>query len=68
MLIDVAISGDRNVIEVDAEKILKYIDLTIYRPYNISPAHVECKNTSNRGNRNHLEITQKTSEQHIGKA
>ena len=29
MLIDVAISGDRNVIKVDAVKILKYIDLTI---------------------------------------
>jgi len=29
MLIDVAISGDRNVIEKEAEKILKYKDLTI---------------------------------------
>ena len=29
MLIDVAISGDRNVIKKDAEKILKYKDLTI---------------------------------------
>jgi uncharacterized protein YlxP (DUF503 family) len=29
MLIDVAISGDRNVIKKEAEKILKYIDLTI---------------------------------------
>jgi len=28
MLIAVAISGDRNVIEKEAEKILKYIDLT----------------------------------------
>jgi hypothetical protein len=28
MLIDVAISGDRNVIKEDAEKILKYKDLT----------------------------------------
>ena len=29
MLIDVAISGDRNVIKKEAEKILKYKDLSI---------------------------------------
>jgi hypothetical protein len=29
MLIDVAISGDRNVIQKEIEKILKYEDLTI---------------------------------------
>ena len=29
MLIDVAISGDRNVIKTEADKILKYKDLTI---------------------------------------
>ena len=29
MLIDVVISGDRNVIRKEAEKILKYKDLTI---------------------------------------
>ena len=29
MLIDVAISGDRNVIEKETDKILKYKDLTI---------------------------------------
>jgi hypothetical protein len=29
MLIDVAILGDRNVIQKEAEKILKYKDLTI---------------------------------------
>ena len=29
MLIDVAISGDRSVIKKEAEKILKYKDLTI---------------------------------------
>jgi len=29
MLIDVAISGDRNVIKKEAEKILKYEDITI---------------------------------------
>jgi hypothetical protein len=29
MLIDVAVPGDRNVIQKEAEKILKYKDLTI---------------------------------------
>jgi len=29
MLIDIAISGDRNVIKKEAKKILKYMDLTI---------------------------------------
>jgi len=29
MLIDVAIAGDRNVIKKEAEKILKYKDLTV---------------------------------------
>jgi len=29
MLIDVAISGDRNVIKKETEKILKYKDLTV---------------------------------------
>ena len=37
MLIDVAISGDRNVIKKEAEKILKYKDLTtnIQRVWNV---------------------------------
>ena len=37
MLIDVAISGDRNVIKKEAEKILKYKDLTteIQRMWNL---------------------------------
>ena len=37
MLIDVAISGDRNVIKKEAEEILKYKDLTIeiQRMWNI---------------------------------
>jgi len=37
MLIDVAISGDRNVIKREAEKILKYKDLTveIQRMWNV---------------------------------
>jgi hypothetical protein len=39
MLIDVAISGDRNVIKKEAEKILKYKDLTteIQRMWNVKP-------------------------------
>ena len=37
MLIDVAMSGDRNVIKKEAEKILKYKDLTveIQRMWNV---------------------------------
>ena len=37
MLIDIAISGDRNVIKKEAEKILKYKDLTveIQRMWNV---------------------------------
>ena len=37
MLIDVAISGDRNVIKKEAEKILRYKDLTteIQRMWNV---------------------------------
>jgi len=39
MLIDVAISGDRNVIKKEIEKILKYKDLTIeiQRMWNVKP-------------------------------
>ena len=39
MLIDVAISGDRNVIKKEAEKILKYKDLSveIQRMWNVKP-------------------------------
>ena len=39
MLIDVAISGDRNMIKKEAEKILKYKDLTIeiQRMWKVKP-------------------------------
>jgi hypothetical protein len=39
MLIDVAVPGDRNVIQKEAEKILKYKDLTIeiQRMWNVNP-------------------------------
>jgi len=65
LLIDVAISGDRNVIKKEAEKILKY------RPYNRDTAHVECKNkgdiSNNRGDWDYLKVIQKIREQHIRK-
>jgi len=55
MLIDVAISGDRNVIKKEAEKILKYKDLTIE-----NTAHVECKNkgdtSNNRGDWDYFKV------------
>jgi hypothetical protein len=38
-MIDVAIPGDRNVIQKEAEKILKYKDL-----HNRNTAYVECIN------------------------
>ena len=67
MLIDVAISGDKNVIKKEAEK-----DFKIQRPYKMNIAHLGCKNesdTSNdRGNLNHLKIIQKMPEQRTGKA
>jgi len=66
MLIDVAISGDRNVIKKEAEKILKYKD------YNRNTAHVECKNkgdtSNNRGDWDYFKVIQKIHEQHTRKA
>ena len=54
MLIDVAISGDRNVIKKEAEKILKY------RPYNGNTTHVECKikgdSSNNRRDWDHFKV------------
>jgi hypothetical protein len=65
LLIDVAISGDRNVKKEEAQKIQEYRDLTRHT------MNVECKNkydtNTNRGNCNHLKIIQKISEQHTGK-
>jgi hypothetical protein len=45
MLIDVAISGDRNVIKKEAEKNLKY-----KRLYNRNTTYVECKNKGDSSN------------------
>jgi len=44
MLIDVAISGDRNAIKKENDKIIKY------RPYNRNTAHVECKDKGDTSN------------------
>jgi len=66
MLIDVAISGDRNVVKKEAEKILKYKDLT-----NRNTAHAECKNkgdtSNNRGDWDCFKVIQKIREQNTRK-
>jgi hypothetical protein len=63
MLINVAISGDRNMIKKEAKKILKYKDLTIE-----ITAHVECKDKGDTSNNwsdwDHFQIIQKIREQH----
>ena len=55
MLIDVAISGDRE-------------DSKILRPYNRNTAHVECKNKgdtgNNRGDWDYFKVIQKIRERH----
>ena len=60
MLIDVAISGYRNVIKKEAEKILKYKDLTI------EIQRMECKTkgdtTNNSSDWDHFQIIQKICE------
>jgi hypothetical protein len=66
MLIDVAISGDRNVVKKEAEKILKYKDLTIeiQRMWNVKTRVIT---SNNWGEWNHFKIIQKIREQHIRK-
>jgi len=53
MLIDVATSRDRNVIKKEAEKILKYKDLTIeiQRMWNVKTKVIPC---NNRGDWNYF--------------
>ena len=67
MLIDVAIPGDRNMIQKEAKKILKYKDLNIR-----NSVHVECESKSdtgnNRGTWNHFKSTQIIPEQCTRKA
>ena len=66
MLIDVAISGDRNVIKKEAEKILKYKDLTVE-----IQSHVEGENkgdtSNNRSDWDHFKIIQKIHKKHTRK-
>ena len=66
MLVDAAISGDRNMIKKKAENFLKYkfLIIEIKRMRN-----VKAKNDTsiNRGNWSHLKITQAIPEQHTGK-
>ena len=60
MLIDVAISGDRNVIRKEAEKILKYKDLTteIQRMWNVKtkviPVIIEATGTISKSFRKYM--------------
>ena len=60
MSIDVAISGDRNVIKKEAEKILKYKDLIIeiQRMWNVKvkviPVVIEATGTSSKSLRQYL--------------
>jgi len=55
MLIEVAISGDRNMIKNEAEKILKYQDLTIeiQRAWNVKNKGYTSKN---RGDWDYLKV------------
>jgi hypothetical protein len=66
MLIDVVISGDRNMMKKEGEKILKYNYLLTR-----NSAHVECESKSNiinnRDTRNHFKIIQTITQQHSRK-
>ena len=66
ILIDVAIPGDRNVIKKEAEKILKYKDLTIeiQRMWNVK---TRGDTNNNWSDWNHFHIIQKIRERHTRK-
>ena len=66
MLIDVAISGDRNVIKKEAEKILKYKDLAIeiQRMWNLENVG---DTGNNGGDWDYFKVIQKLREQLPGK-
>jgi hypothetical protein len=59
MLINVAISGDRNVIKKEAEKILKYKDLTIkiQRMWNVKTKVIPVIISATGTIKSHLENT-----------
>jgi hypothetical protein len=67
VLIDVEISGDGNVIKKEAEKFIKYEDLTKEIQHMMN---VKNKNDTgnNRGGWSHLKIIKKIPEQRTGKA
>ena len=67
MLIEVAISGDKNVIKKEAEKILKYKDLTteIQRMWNVKTKVIPVIN--NRGDWDCFKVIQKIREQRTRK-
>ena len=66
MLTDVAIWGDTNVIKKEAEKILKYKDLTIEikRMWKVKK---KGDTSNNRSDWDHFKIIQKIREQHTRK-
>jgi hypothetical protein len=66
MLIDVAISRDRNVIKKEAAKILKYKHLTIeiQRMWNVKTKAIPVINT---GDWDYFNVIQKIREHHTGK-
>jgi hypothetical protein len=66
MLTDVAIWGDTNVIKKEAEKILKYKDLTIEikRMWKVKK---KGDTSNNRSNWDHFKIIQKIHKQHTRK-
>jgi len=66
MLIDVAKSGDRNVIKKEAEKILKYKDLTteIQCMWNVKTKVIA---VIIGGDWDYFKVIQKIREQHTGK-
>jgi hypothetical protein len=66
MLIDVAISGDRNVIKKEAGKILKYEDLTIeiQRMWILKN---KGDTSNNRGDWDYFKVIHKIREQHTRK-
>ena len=63
MLIDVAISGDRNVIKKETEKILKYIQTLQYK-YSACGMKNKGDTSNNRGDWDYFKVIQKIREQH----
>ena len=66
MLLDVAVSGDRNVMKKEAEHILKYKSFTI--EIQSMWKKNKCDDSNNIVKWNHLKVTQTIPEQHNRKA